>query len=107
MALALTVMEDLEGRQADVDLAYFEADAEKELYIELPDGYRRSKDQIGELQKQCMASCMWGCSRGRNSALSSRPRNSRGPGRTPECPGGYDQEPWSSSSRFTSVIHCC
>ena len=51
MALALMALADWEGRQLDVEMAYLEADVEEELHIELPDGYRESRNQVGLLQK--------------------------------------------------------
>ena len=50
MALALMTLADWEGRQLDVEMAYLEADVEEELHIELPDGYRASRNQVGLLQ---------------------------------------------------------
>ena len=32
-------------------MAYLEADVEEELHIELPDDYRKSRNQVGLLQK--------------------------------------------------------
>ena len=42
---------DWEGRQLDVEMAFLEADVTEELYVELPDGYRDSPNQVGRLQK--------------------------------------------------------
>ena len=51
MALAVMALLDWEGRQLDVELAFLEADVTEELYVELPDGYRDSPNQVGRLQK--------------------------------------------------------
>ncbi|CAM9819063.1 unnamed protein product [Sphacelaria rigidula] len=42
MALTLMATHNWEGRRLDV---------EKEIYIEVPDGYRQSKNQVGRLNK--------------------------------------------------------
>ena len=51
MALALIATQNWEGRQLDVEMAYLEAGVEEEIYIELPDGYRQSRNQVGRLNK--------------------------------------------------------
>ncbi|CAM9703144.1 unnamed protein product [Ascophyllum nodosum] len=51
MALAVMALLDWEGRQLDVEMAFLEADVTEELYVELPDGYRDSPNQVGRLQK--------------------------------------------------------
>ena len=43
-------MKDWE-RQLDVDMAYLETNVKEELYIELPEDYPDSCDQVGRLQK--------------------------------------------------------
>ena len=47
MALAVMALLDWEGRQLDVEMAFLEADVTEELYVELPDGYRDSPNQVG------------------------------------------------------------
>ena len=51
MVLAVMALLDWEGRQLDVVMAFLEADVSEELYVELPDGYRDSPNQVGRLQK--------------------------------------------------------
>ena len=51
MALAVIALLDWEGRQLDVEMAFPEADVTEELYVELPDGYRDSPNQVERLQK--------------------------------------------------------
>ena len=51
MALAVMALLDWEGRQLDVEMAFLEADVTEELYVELPDGYRDSPNQVGRLKK--------------------------------------------------------
>ncbi|CAM9723757.1 unnamed protein product, partial [Sphacelaria rigidula] len=51
VALALMAIQDWEGRQLDAEMAYLEAEVEEEMYIELPDGYRQSKNQVRRLSK--------------------------------------------------------
>ena len=51
MVLAVMAVLDWERRQLDVVMAFFEADATEEPYVELPDGYRDSSNQVGRLQK--------------------------------------------------------
>ena len=51
MALAVMALLDWEGRQIDVEMAFLEADVAEKIYIELPDGYRDSPNQVGQLQK--------------------------------------------------------
>ena len=51
MALAVVDLLDWEGRKLDVEMAFLEADVTEELYVELPDGYRDSPNQVGRLQK--------------------------------------------------------
>lgn len=50
MALALMALADWEGRQLGFEMAYLDANVGEELYIGLPDGYRRSKNWAGRLQ---------------------------------------------------------
>ena len=45
------VKKNWELRQVDVEMAYLEAGAKEELYIELPEDYRNSCVQVGRLQK--------------------------------------------------------
>ena len=51
MVLGIAAVKDWELRQLDVDMAYLEANVKEELYIELPEDYRNSCDQVGRLQK--------------------------------------------------------
>ena len=51
MVLGIAAVKDWELRQLDVDMAYLEANVKDELYIELPEDYRNSCDQVGRLQK--------------------------------------------------------
>ena len=51
MMLGIAAVKDWELRQLDVDMAYLEANVKEELYIELPEDYRNSCDQVGRLQK--------------------------------------------------------
>ncbi|CAN0470727.1 unnamed protein product, partial [Ascophyllum nodosum] len=51
MALAVIALLDWEGRQVEVEMAFLGADVTEELYVELPDGYRDSPNQVGRLQK--------------------------------------------------------
>ena len=51
MVLAVMVLLDREGRQLDVEMAFLEADVAEGIYIELPDGYHDSPNQVGRLQK--------------------------------------------------------
>ncbi|CAN0306768.1 unnamed protein product [Ascophyllum nodosum] len=51
MVLALMALLDWEGRKLDVEMAFLEADVTEELYVELPDGYRDSPNQVERLQK--------------------------------------------------------
>ncbi|CAM9839554.1 unnamed protein product [Sphacelaria rigidula] len=44
MALALIAAQNWKRRQLDVEMAYFEADVEEDIYIELPDGYRQPRN---------------------------------------------------------------
>ena len=48
--LGIAAVKERELCQLDVDMAYLEANV-KELYIELPEDYRNSCDQVGRLQK--------------------------------------------------------
>ena len=51
MALTVMALLDWEGRKLDVEMDFLEADVVEELYIELPDGYHDSPNQVGRLQK--------------------------------------------------------
>ena len=51
MALTVMALLDWEGRQLDVEIAFLEAGVTEELYVELPDEYCDSPNQIGRLQK--------------------------------------------------------
>ena len=51
MALAVMALLDWEGRQLDLEMAFLEVDVAEELYVEPPDGYRDSPNQVGRLQK--------------------------------------------------------
>ena len=51
MVLGTAAVKDGELRQLDVNMAYLEANVKEELYIELPEDYRNSCDQVGRLQK--------------------------------------------------------
>ena len=51
MALAVMALLDWEGRQLHVEMAFLKADVTEELYVELPDGYCDSPNQVGRLQK--------------------------------------------------------
>ena len=51
MVLGIAAVKDWELRQLDVDMAYLEAGVKEEVYIELPEEYRNSCDQMGRLQK--------------------------------------------------------
>ena len=55
MAQAVMVLLDREERQLDVEMAFLGADVMEELYVELPDGYRDSPNQVGRLQKALTA----------------------------------------------------
>ena len=51
MALAVMALLDWEGRQLDVEMTFLEMGVTEKLYVELPDGYRDSPNQVGRLQK--------------------------------------------------------
>ena len=51
MVLGIAAVKDWELRQLDDDMAYLEVGVKEELYIELPEDYRDSCDQVGRLQK--------------------------------------------------------
>ena len=51
MALAVIAVLDWKGRKLGVEMAFVEADVTEEPYVELPDGYRDSPNQVGRLQK--------------------------------------------------------
>ena len=51
MVLGIAAVKDWELRQLDVDMAYLDANVQKELYIELLEDYRDSCDQVDRLQK--------------------------------------------------------
>ena len=51
MVVGIAAVKDSELYQLDVDMAYLEAGVNEELYIELPEDYRASCDQMGRLQK--------------------------------------------------------
>ena len=46
MALAVMALLDREGQQLDVEMPFLEADDTEKLYVELPDGYRDSPNQV-------------------------------------------------------------
>ena len=54
MVLGIAAVKDWELRQLDVGTAYLEANVKEELYIEPPEDYRNSCDQVGRLQKKAM-----------------------------------------------------
>ena len=61
MVLGIAAAKDWERRQLDIDMAFL-ANVEEELYIELPEDYRNSWDQVGRLQKaMCTALCTPDC----------------------------------------------
>ena len=49
--LGIAAVKDWELRQLDVDMAYLDANVQKELYIVLLEDYRDSGDQVDRLQK--------------------------------------------------------
>ena len=49
MVLSIAAVKEWKLRQLDVGMAYLEADVKEELYIELPEDYRDSCDQVGRL----------------------------------------------------------
>ena len=51
MVFDIVAVKDWELRQLDVDMAYLEANVKEKLYIELPEDYRNSCDQVGRLRK--------------------------------------------------------
>ena len=51
MVLGIAAVKDWELRQLDVDMAYLDANVQKELYIVLLEDYRDSGDQVDRLQK--------------------------------------------------------
>ena len=51
MVLGLVAVKDWELGQLDVDMPCLEANVKKELYIELPEDYHNTCDQVGRLQK--------------------------------------------------------
>ena len=51
MALAVKILLDWERRQLDGEMTFLEADVTEDLYVELPDEYRDSPNQVGRLQK--------------------------------------------------------
>ena len=51
MVLGIAAVKDWEFPQLDVDMAYLEAGIEEEPYIEQPQDYRDSCDQVGRLQE--------------------------------------------------------
>ena len=51
MALAVKTLLDWERRQLDVEMTFLEADVTEDLYVELPDEYCDSPNQVGRLQK--------------------------------------------------------
>lgn len=51
MVPALMALADLKGRQLYAEMAYLEADVQEELYMKLPHGKRRRKNQFGRPQK--------------------------------------------------------
>ena len=58
MTLAVMALLDWEGQQLDVKLAFLEADVAEELYVELPDGYRDSPNQVGRRLQKAMYGLM-------------------------------------------------
>ena len=52
MVLGITAVKDWELRQLDVDMAYLETSVKEELYIELPEDYRGSWNQVGRLENE-------------------------------------------------------
>ena len=60
-----------EACQLEVGVAYIEADVD-EIYIELPEARRKSKDQVGLLKRAYMASSTKAFSGRRRSGRSSR-----------------------------------
>ena len=51
MVLGIAAVKDCELRHLGVDMAYLEANVKEELYIELPEDYRKFSDRVGRLQK--------------------------------------------------------
>ena len=51
MVLSIAAVKDWEPRQLHVNMAYLEANVKEELYIELPEEYHKSCDQVDRLQK--------------------------------------------------------
>ena len=51
MVLGIAAVKNWELRQLGVDMAYLEANVKEELYIELPEDYRDSCGQVGQLQQ--------------------------------------------------------
>ena len=51
MALTVIALLDWEGRKLDVEIDFLEAGVVEELYVELPDEYHDSPNQVGRLQK--------------------------------------------------------
>ena len=58
MAQAVMALLDWEGRQLDVEMAFPEADVTEELYVELPDGYRVSPNQVERRLQKTMYGLM-------------------------------------------------
>ena len=47
MVISIAALKDCELHQLDIDMGYLEAGVKYELYIELPEDYRDSCDQVG------------------------------------------------------------
>ena len=50
MVLGIAAVKDWELRQLDVDMAHLEAKVKEEPCIELPEDYRDSCDQVGNIR---------------------------------------------------------
>ena len=51
MALATAAVMDMELRHIDFEQAYLSSDVDTEIYIELPEEYRKFPDAVGKLNK--------------------------------------------------------
>ena len=71
MVLGLASVKVWELRQLDVDMAYLEPNVNGELYIELPEDYSYSYDQVGRLQKAMYDLVHAGLLWSKRSALNS------------------------------------
>ena len=105
MVFGIAAVKDWELRQLDVNMAYLEAGVQEELYIELPEDYRDSCDQVGRLQKAMYglvrAGLLWSKI---YSALNSPQGGSSNVRPTHACSGEYYVVKSSSSSWYTSTI---